>query len=197
MDGDAHFWIGAPGDKRCQTSGIQGQQTVEFRVFISVQGLPITHRRLPVFWCKAPVRYIVEGLLIRGDHPHLRPPFNGHVAYGHALVHAHDRNRLPEKFHSVAHAKIRAVLSNQSQNHVFGIDSRLQMPVNFDAHAFGLFLPNRLSGEDVLHFTGANPESQRPKRSMGRRVGIPTDDGFPGLGQAHFRSHHVDDALAF
>ena len=71
------------------------------------------------------------------------------------------------------------------------------MPVNLDAHAFRLFLPNRLSSEDVFHFTGANPESQRPKSSMGRRVGIPADDGFPGLGQAHFRSHHVDDALAF
>ena len=60
---------------------------------------------------------------------------------------------------------------------------------------FGLRLRQRLRGQHVLHFAGADAERQRAERAVGRGVRVAADDGHAGLGDAELRPDHVHDAL--
>ncbi len=70
-----------------------------------------------------------------------------------------------------------------------------QFALNGDAECLRLRLRQRLRRQHVLHFAGADAESQRAERAVRGGVRVAADDRHAGLGDAEFRTDDVDDAL--
>ncbi len=82
------------------------------------------------------------------------------------------------------------------ENQVFGRDAVTQLPARIHRQGLGLLgRAQRLRGQHVLHFGGANAERERPKRAVGAGVAIPAHDGEAGQRDAHLRADDVDNAL--
>jgi hypothetical protein len=65
-----------------------------------------------------------------------------------------------------------------------------------DAHVLGLLLDQRLRGEHVLDFRGADAVRQRAERAVGRGVAVAAHDGGAGQREALLGADDVNDALA-
>ena len=63
-------------------------------------------------------------------------------------------------------------------------------------HVLGLLLDQRLGGQHVLDFRGADAVRQRAEGAVGRGVAVAADDGHAGQGKALLGADDVDDALA-
>ena len=70
-----------------------------------------------------------------------------------------------------------------------------QLSLDGDAEGLGLGLRQRLRGENVLNFAGADAESQGSKRAVGAGVRIAADNGHAGLGDAELGADNMNDAL--
>ncbi len=70
-----------------------------------------------------------------------------------------------------------------------------QLAFDRDAKGLGLRLRQRLRGQHMLHFAGADAEGQRPEGPVRRGVRVAADNRHARLGQAQLRPDHVHDAL--
>ena len=70
-----------------------------------------------------------------------------------------------------------------------------QLALDGDAEGLGLRLRQRLRGQHVLHFAGADAEGQRAECAVGRGVRVAADDGHARLGDAELGADDVHDAL--
>jgi hypothetical protein len=68
--------------------------------------------------------------------------------------------------------------------------------VGGDAHALGLFLPQRLRHQHMGHFRGADAKRERAEGAMGRGVAVTANDEQARQRQAQFGADHMHDALA-
>ena len=59
----------------------------------------------------------------------------------------------------------------------------------------GRYCKQRLGGQHVFHFAGADAEGQGPDRAVGGRVAVAADDGHARLRIAQFGPDHVHDSL--
>ena len=82
------------------------------------------------------------------------------------------------------------------KHHVLGRHARLQRAGEFDLVVFRLFLAQRLGGQHVLHFGGADPERDRTERAVRRGVRVAADDGHARQNNALLRPDDVNHALA-
>jgi hypothetical protein len=67
--------------------------------------------------------------------------------------------------------------------------------VNKNVERLGARLHETLRGEDVLHFAGADAESQGAESSVRRGVAVAANNGLSGLRNPQFRANDVHDAL--
>ena len=70
-----------------------------------------------------------------------------------------------------------------------------QLAFNGDAEGLRLRLRQRLRGEHVLHFAGADAEGQRAECAVRRSVRVAADNRHARLGEAEFRPDYVHNAL--
>ena len=68
-------------------------------------------------------------------------------------------------------------------------------PREFHQQRLGLRLRQALRGHHVLHFGGADAESQSAKSSVRAGMGVTADDRHARLGHAQFRPDHVNNSL--
>ena len=68
--------------------------------------------------------------------------------------------------------------------------------VDGDAHVFRTLLEQRLRGQHMLDLAGADAESQRAERAVGRGMAVAADDGGARQSETLLRPNDVHDALA-
>jgi hypothetical protein len=85
--------------------------------------------------------------------------------------------------------------ADDGENDVLGRDAARQLAFDGDAEGLGLGLRQRLRGQHVLHFAGADAKCQRAEGAVGRGVRVAADDGHARLGDAQLRADDVHDAL--
>ena len=95
----------------------------------------------------------------------------------------------------VAGAAVGGDLADQIQDHVLGRDAGGQSAVDAQLERLGLRLQQRLRGQHVLDFAGADAEGQRPERAVRGGVAVAADDRHAGLREAQLGADDVDDAL--
>jgi len=87
-------------------------------------------------------------------------------------------------------------LGDDREREVLGAEAFGKFAVGGDAHALGLFLPQRLRHQHMGHFRGADAERKRAEGAMGRGVAIAANDQQARQRQPQFRADHMHDALA-
>ena len=197
-DGDDILGRGAPGDDRRQVVRIERHHAVEMGAFIGFQRRPIGHRLVPVgiFRGHRTALEIGEGLLIRRDQAGARASFDRHVADRHPPFHRKRANGGAGIFDHRAGATGGADLADDRQHDILGGDALAKRAIHLNQHVLGFFLDQRLRGEHMLYFRGADAMRKRPEGAMRRGVAVPADDGGARQGEALFRADHMHDALA-
>ena len=86
-------------------------------------------------------------------------------------------------------------LADEIQDQSLAVTPRASWPSTRSSSVLGLRLQQRLRGQHVLDFAGADAEGQRAERAVRGGVAVAADDGHAGLRQAELRADDVDDAL--
>ena len=142
-----------------------------------------------------PAAEIVEGRLVRGDHAGAGAGFDRHVADGHPLFHRQAADRLARVLDAVAGAAVGGDLADEVQDQVLGRDAAAELAVDAQLQRLGLRLQQRLRGQHVLDFAGADAEGQRAERAVRGGVAVAADDRHARLRVAQLGADDVDDAL--
>ena len=163
-----------------------------------LQRLPVVERHVPRLALRRArlVLDVGEGRLVRRDQAGAGAAFDRHVADGHAAFHRQRADRLAGIFDDVAGAAGRSDLADDGEDDVLGRDAGRQLPVDAHQHVLGLALDQRLGGEHMLDFRGADAVRQRTEGAVGRGVAVAADDGHAGQREALLRADDVHDALA-
>ncbi len=190
--GDAgdHAGIGAPGDLRCDFLGVELDGHVEFRAVVAAQLLPSLNSLLKSFAARneRPAFEIREGGFIRRDHAGARAAFDGHVADGHAPVHGKGANGFAAVFGDVAVAAGDARFPDDGKNQVLCRNASGAFSMHQNVERLGARLNETLRRKHMFDFAGADAESQRAERAVGRGMTVAADKGLAGLGDAEFRA---------
>ena len=88
-----------------------------------------------------------------------------------------------------------ADFGNHGQNDVLGRDARAKFALDRDRHGLKGRQGQRLRGQDVLDFAGADTKRHCTKSTMGRRVGVSTHDSDSRHRQSKLWPYHVHNAL--
>ena len=139
--------------------------------------------------------HIVEGRFIWRDQTGFGTHLNGHIAQGHATLHAQRLNRVAAEFNDVAGTACAAGFTDDRQHDVFRGNARCRFALHFNLHRFGAALLQGLRRQHVFNFRRANPERQGAKRAVGCGMGVAADDGHARQGNSLLWPHHVNDAL--
>src|SRR4029077_17695391 len=83
------------------------------------------------------------------------------IAYRHAAIHGQFANRLTAIFRHVTCAATNANFPDDGENYVFRRHAIWPLAVNEDVEGLRFALHKALGREHVLHFAGANSESER------------------------------------
>ena len=97
-------------------------------------------------------------------------------------------------FDAVAGAAVGRDLADQVQDQILGRHARGQPAVDAQLHSLGLGLQQRLRGQHVFDFAGADAKRQGPERAVRGGVAVAANDRHAGLGAAQLRSDDVYDA---
>ena len=89
----------------------------------------------------------------------------------------------------------RADAADHAEDQVLGIHTDRRLAGDGDPHGFRSALEQRLRGEHVLDLAGADPESERAERAMGRGVTVAADDRRAGQREPLFGTDDVHDSL--
>ena len=138
----------------------------------------------------------LEGLVVGRHHADLGAELDREIADREPAFDLHVADRAAGIFDGVAGAAGRADLADQMQNQVLGRDAGRALAVEGDAHALGLALHQRLRRQHVDHLGGADAEGDRAQAAMGAGVAVAAHQQRARQGDALFRSHDMDDALA-
>jgi len=124
---NAHAGIGAVGDHRLQTTGVDGQAGIIGSAVIGCQPAPFGHGCVP----GCPLRRIrtavqvLERGVVRGDHAGPRAALDGHVADSHAGFHAKAADGRAGVLEHVAGAAVHTDTGDDRQDDVLGGDAGL------------------------------------------------------------------------
>ena len=86
-------------------------------------------------------------------------------------------------------------MADQVQDQVLGRDAAGQLAVDPQLERLGPILQQRLRGQHVLDFAGADAEGHRAHGAVRGGVAVAADDRHAGLRQAQLRADDVDDPL--
>ena len=189
--------VGAPSHERAELGGVDIHYLVEHGIVIGLQRLPILDRTIPhlTFRRMRTALQVLECGLIGRNHAGSRTGLNGHIAYGHALIHGQVANRFATVFDDVALAAAGADLGDNRQNDVLGGSIRRQLAVDVDGHGLERLQRQRLRGHNVLDLGSTDAECQRTECAVRRSVRVTAHDGHARLGQAQNRRECMDYAL--
>jgi hypothetical protein len=195
--GNDVFRRGAPGHDRRQRGGVERDDLVEVGAVVSEQRFPVLHGGIPLVagGCHRPALEVVIGLLVGCDHAGAGTAFDGHVAHGHAAFHGQVAECFAGKLDDVAGAAGGADLADHGQDDVLGGGALCELAVHLDLHVLGFLLDQRLGGQNVLDFGGADAVGQRAEGSVRGGVAVAAHDGGAGQREALFRPDDVHDAL--
>ena len=194
-DGQYLAGVRAPRDLRRHVGRLVDVDHVVGRAGIGRELGPAGHGRVEVARRELAAAQVVVGRRVRSDHAGPRPGLDRHVADRHPLFHAQGPDRRAGVFEHVAGAAVGGELANQVQDQVLGRYAAAQLAVDPQLHRFGQCLEQRLRGQHVLHFAGADPERQRAERAVRGGVAVAADDRHARLRVAQLRADHVDDPL--
>ena len=198
VDVEHHLGRCTPSHLRQDVLGAQGDYGVKLGICVRVQGLPISHRLVPL---QAGGREraafdVFDGFFVHRHQTRARTAFDGHVANGHAAFHGQTAYGRAGKFNRVTRAASGADLADDGQHHVFAGDAFGQDALHLDQHVLGFFCQQGLGGHDVLDLGRTDAVRQRAKRPMRGSVAVAADHGHAGQSGTGLRSDHVHDALA-
>ena len=190
--------VDAPGDRRRQAVAVDLDPVVEV-------GVRVTRDAAPVRQCAfegLPRRrelasgQILEGGFVGVDVAAARPPLDGHVADGEALLDGHRLDDRAGVLVGEADAPLDSQRANDGQDHVFGVDPGGELSGDIDAPNLRPGQGQALGCEDIAQLARTDAEGDGAKGSVGRRVTVAAGDGHAGEGQSELGADHVDDALA-
>ena len=189
---------GAPGHLRRDFGGVERDFGVVARARVAGQCAPVGDGLLPrlALGRERPALDVFERRLVGRDQPGARARLDRHVAHRHAPFHRQRPHRRPGVFDDVAGAPGGADPADDRQDQVLGGDAERGLADDVDAHVPRALLDQRLGGEHVLDFRGADADGERAERPVRRGVAVAADDRHAGLGQSLLGADDVDDALA-
>ncbi len=197
---DGHYLgrVRAPGHVRPDLGCVQGHLGVEPGTVVGRQRPPRLDSPVPVgtFRRVAPSLQVLEGDLVRSDHPRTGTGLDGHVADRHAALHRQRGDRGASVLDDMTDPAGRAEPADDREHHVLGAHPEREIALDGDAHRVRPALGKGLGGEDMLDLRGSDAEGQRPEGTVGRGVAVSADDRHAGLGEALLGPDHVHDALA-
>ncbi len=190
-------WVGAPTDLRGDIFGIVNFDAVVFGAGIAGELAPAFYRCVKVFSFRSELAafYVFESGFVGGDHAGAGAGFDRHVADGHTLFHGKTANDRTGVFDDVTGATVGADLTDEEQDDVFGGDAAAEMAVDAELEGFGFGLEQRLCGQDVFHFAGADAKGESAERAVSGGVAVAANDGHAWLGDSKLGADDVDDAL--
>ena len=165
--------IGAPGDLRRDVGGVVDFDAVVFRAGIAGQLLPARDGGVEIFSLGAnsrPCTY--SNVVSSGAIMPARAPAS--IDMLQTVIRSSiekPRITLPVYSMHVAGAAVGADLADQIQNHVLGRDAAAELAIDAQLERFGLRLQQRLRGQHVLDFAGADAERQRAEARRAWRCG--------------------------
>ena len=164
--------IDAPGHSRLDVLGADVHHIVKVGVLIAGKSAPALHRRVPIltFGRVGAIHQIFKRRFVRVDVTAACAAFDGHVAHSHALFHAHSVKDGAAVFVGVADAAVDAEFADDVQNHVLGVNTRLQFAVYIDAPHFGLAHRHCLRRQNVTHLARTDAKRNRAERAVGGSV---------------------------
>ncbi|GKT69967.1 lysine-specific demethylase 8 [Colletotrichum tofieldiae] len=199
-DGDDILGAGAPGDGGDDVLGVDEDVDVVLGVGVGLQGLPVLDGAVPlvrvVLGGQGAVLEVLEGDLVGGDHAGSRATLDGHVADGHAGLHAEAADDGTAELDNGTRTAGGADLANGVQDNVLGADTGGQLSVDLYPHVLAPLRDQALGGQDVLDLAGADAEGQGTEGAVGRGVTVTAHYGGAGEGEALLGADDVDDALS-
>ena len=159
--------------------------------------LPIGNRLVPVFSLgrQRSATHVFDRLFVDGNKAGACARFNGHIAERHATFHRKRTDRRPRKFNRAARSACRTDLADDCQSDILAGDAGAKLAFDTHEHILVLLGDERLRSKHVLHFRGANAESQSRASAVRRRVAVAAHDRHAGQRGPLFRAHNMDDAL--
>ena len=189
--------IGAPADLRRDVGAVEHERLVVFRAGVGRQRAPAGDRFVEFCTLRrvGSTAEVVVGRVVGCDEAGAGAAFDRHVANRHAVFHRERADHFARVLDAVASAAAGRDLADEIKNHVLGRDTRAKLAVDAKLERLGLRLQQRLRGQDVLDFAGADAERERTERAVSRGVAIAADDRHAGLRVALLGADDVDDAL--
>ena len=197
IHGHHHLGRGAPSHLRFDVCGLQHHGGIKMRARVRVQGVPVSHRLIPIgsFGRHIAPLGVGNGFFVHGHQPCARARFNRHIADCHTAFHAQRFDGAASKFDGVARAACGADLADDGQHHIFGCHACAQLPIHADQHIFGLFRQQGLRRQHMFHLAGAYAVRQCAKSAVGAGVAVAADHGHARQSCAVFGADDMHDAL--
>ena len=187
----------APGHHRRDRSAVQGNFRIEPGVGVRGQAAPIGLGFIPLLalWCKGPTGAIRDRLVVRRDDAETSARLDGHVADRHPPFHRHPVDRRAGIFDGIAGPAGGADLFDHREDDILTADPKTKLAGEGDPHGLGRALPQGLGDQNMFHLGRADTEGDTAERAMGRGMGVATNQGQAGQGNALFRANDMDDAV--
>ena len=195
---DDQFRRRPPTHLRRQFSCIYAHFTIEYRVRIRAQGLPIRQGSRPVVSGRRhrPSGHIVEGRLVHGNQSCAAACLDRHVADRHPTFHGHLADRGTGELDHVPGRAGGADAADHREDQVLRVHAVAQLALDLDPHVAALGLGQALGRQHVLHLGRTDTLRQRGEGAVRGSVRVAADDGHARQRRALLRTDHVDDALA-
>ncbi len=175
--------------------GLEDERLVVTGARIGGKRAPTGHRGVEVAGDELAVMQIGVGRFVGSDHAGPRAGLDRHVADGHPLFHAESLDGAAGVFDGIAGAAGGGEATDEIENQILGGHAGEQPAVDAQLHGLGLVLQQRLRGQHVFHFAGADAEGQGPERSVRGGVTVAADDGHARLSQTQLGADDVHNPL--
>mmetsp|Transcript_26770 Transcript_26770/g.59111 ORF Transcript_26770/g.59111 Transcript_26770/m.59111 type:complete len:363 (-) Transcript_26770:390-1478(-) len=188
---------GPPSHGGGDVGGADDHLLVKLGPLIRPEALPVLHCCLPMLrgrghWAAL---QILEGLLVRCNHPCAGPGFDGHITDRHAGLHGEVADDTAGELDDVAIAAVGSDNPDNVEHDVLGGDPLLELPFHSHAQGLGRLHNQGLGGQTVLNLGGPDTEGKRPEGAVSRGVRISADHGGPRQGEPLLRPNHMYDTL--
>jgi hypothetical protein len=149
-----------------------------------------------VLGCEGPSLEVFEGDLVGSNHTGPGASFDGHVANGHAGLHAEASNGGTAELDNSTGTTSSSDDANGMENDILGADTGSQFTIDLYPHVLAPLGDQTLGSEDVLDLTGTNTEGEGSKGTVGRSVAVTTDNGGTWQSETLLRANDVDNSLS-
>src|ERR1700689_1040900 len=188
----------APRNRRRDGRGIDDYLAIKPRIFVGEQGAPVRDCLIKGLALRRErtAAKVVEGLLVRRDHPIFSTQFHRQVADGESAFDRHGADRGARIFNGVTRASGSADLSDQMQDEVLWRHSRTRRALESHTHQLRLVLTHGLGGERVRAFGVPDTKCQRTQSAVGASVAVAAYERQAWQHEPKLWTRNVHDALS-